>query len=67
MMTTQKHLKVKELVSVAHAAAAELPPEAALLMKEVAKRLDVTFVALSEAMDHRISLMAENEALRQQM
>lgn len=29
-----------------------------------AKRLDVTFIALSEAVDQRVSLMAENKILR---
>ncbi|MCS2152402.1 hypothetical protein MUU49_07390 [Scandinavium goeteborgense] len=61
----QQHMKVKELVAAAHAAAADLPPAAAHLMDEVATRLDVTFVALSEAMDQRVTLMAENETLRQ--
>ena len=60
----QQHMKVKELVATAHAAAAELPPAAQQLMREVATRLDVTFVALSEAMDQRVTLMAENEILR---
>ena len=60
----QQHMKVKELVAAAHAAAPELPPPAAKLMREVATKLDVTFVALSEAMDHRVTLMAENEILR---
>lgn len=60
----QQHMKVKELVAAAHAAAPELPPVAAQLMREVAIRLDVTFVALSEAMDQRVTLMAENEILR---
>jgi hypothetical protein len=61
----QQHLKVKELVAAARAAASDLPPTSAQLMHEVATRLDVTFVALSEAMDQRVSLMAENETLRQ--
>ncbi|CAH3339255.1 hypothetical protein AI2839V1_0309 [Enterobacter cloacae] len=33
-------------------------------MREVATRLDVTFVALTEALDQRVTLMAENEILR---
>ncbi|WP_449576939.1 hypothetical protein [Lelliottia nimipressuralis] len=60
----QQHMKVKELVAAAHAVATELPPASAQLMREVATRLDVTFVALSEAMDQRVALMAENEILR---
>lgn len=62
----QQHLKVKELVAAAHASASELPPAEACLMNEVATRLDVTFTALSEAMDQRVSLMAELKILRQE-
>jgi hypothetical protein len=58
------HMKVNELVAAARAAAPELPPAAAQLMREVATRLDVTFVALSEALDQRVTLMAENQILR---
>ncbi|NEG58224.1 hypothetical protein [Pantoea agglomerans] len=58
----QQHMKVKELVAAAHAAAPELPPAAAQLMREVATRLDVTFVALSEAMGQRDALAAEGAA-----
>ncbi|WNS38286.1 hypothetical protein MX657_01590 [Enterobacter chuandaensis] len=60
----QQHMKVKELVTAAHIAASDLPPAEAQLMREVATRLDVTFVALSEALDQRVTLMAENEILR---
>lgn len=60
----QQHMKVKELVAAARAIAPELPPTSAQLMREVATRLDVTFVALSEAMDQRVALMAEIEILR---
>ncbi|WP_277971903.1 hypothetical protein [Pantoea agglomerans] len=59
----QQHMKVKELVAAAHAAAPDLPPAAAQLMREVASRLDVTFVALSEAMVQRDALAAENAYL----
>lgn len=61
------HMKVKDLVNAAHTAAPELPPAAAKLMREVATRLDVTFIALSEAMDQRVALMAENEVIRNEM
>lgn len=60
----QQHMKVKELVAAARIAASDLPPAAAQLMREVATRLDVTFIALSEALDQRVPLMAENEILR---
>lgn len=60
----QQHMKVKELVAAARVAASDLPPAAAQLMREVATRLDVTFIALSEALDQRVTLMAENEILR---
>lgn len=60
----QHHMKEKELVAAARMAASDLPPAAAQLMREVATRLDVTFVALSEALDQRVTLMAENEILR---
>lgn len=45
------HMKVKELVAAAYAAAPDLPPEKAELMRNIASRLDVTFIALTEAMD----------------
>lgn len=61
------HMKVKDLVAAAHAVAPELPPAAAKLMREVATRLDVTFIALSEVMDQRVALMAENEVIRNEM
>jgi hypothetical protein len=49
------HMKVKELQ---HAAAPDLPPAAAQLMQDIASRLDVTFVALTEAMDQNTALAA---------
>ena len=52
------HVKVKELVAAAHAAAPELPPAAAQLMQDIASRLDVTFVALTEAMDQNTAMAA---------
>lgn len=52
------HLKVKDLVAAANAAAPDLPPAAAKLMRNIASRLDVTFVALTEAMDQNTALAA---------
>ena len=43
-----RRMKVKELVAEAFASVAELPPKHALLMREVATRLDATFAALKE-------------------
>ncbi|MCQ0567150.1 hypothetical protein L1C42_27520 [Klebsiella pneumoniae] len=51
------HMKVKELVAAANAAAPDLPP-AAQLMRDIASRLDVTFVALTEAMDQNTAMAA---------
>jgi hypothetical protein len=44
----------------------KLPPAEASLMREVATRLDVTFAALTESMDQRMSLDAEINHLRQE-
>lgn len=52
------HVKVKELVAAAYAAAPDLPPAAAQLMQDIASRLDVTFVALTEAMDQKTAMAA---------
>ncbi|HCB0441835.1 TPA: hypothetical protein MYN06_000762 [Klebsiella pneumoniae] len=52
------HVKVKELVAAAYAAAPDLPPAAAQLMQDIASRLDVTFVALTEAMDQNTAMAA---------
>ncbi|HDX8762311.1 hypothetical protein [Klebsiella grimontii] len=52
------HVKVKELVDAAYAAAPDLPPAAAQLMQDIASRLDVTFVALTEAMDQNTAMAA---------
>ncbi|HDX8335277.1 MULTISPECIES: hypothetical protein [Klebsiella/Raoultella group] len=60
------HVKVKELVAAAHAAAPELPPAAAQLMQDIASRLDVTFVALTEAMDQNTALSAMLGAAQKQ-
>lgn len=52
------HVKVKELVAAAYTAAPDLPPAAAQLMQDIASRLDVTFVALTEAMDQNTAMAA---------
>ena len=52
------HVKVKELVAAAYAAAPGLPPAEAQLMQDIASRLDVTFVALTEAMDQNTAMAA---------
>ena len=52
------HVKVKELVAAAYATAPDLPPAAAHLMQDIASRLDVTFVALTEAMDQNTAMAA---------
>lgn len=57
------HVKVKELVAAAYAASPDLPPAAAQLMQDIASRLDVTFVALTEAMDQNTALSAEIKRL----
>ena len=58
------HMKVKELVSAAYAAAADRPPAEAILLRALAARLDVTFVALTESIDRQMTLTAELESLR---
>ncbi|HGY5041179.1 hypothetical protein M9Y55_09155 [Klebsiella oxytoca] len=60
------HVKVKELVTAAYAAAPELPAAAAQLMQDLASRLDVTFVALTEAMDQNTALSAMLAATQKQ-
>ena len=60
-----RRLKVKELVAEAHASVAGLPPAQGQVMREVACRLDTTFVALTEAMDQLVTARAEIEQLRQ--
>lgn len=57
-------LKIKELVSAAHAAVAELPPTQAKLMREMATRLDVTYAALTESIERQTFLAAEIELIR---
>lgn len=60
------HVKVKELVAAAYAIAPDLPPAAAQLMQDIASRLDVTFVALTEAMDQNTALSAMLAAAQKQ-
>ena len=47
------HVKVKDLV-----ASQDLPPASAKLMRDTATRLDVTYAALTEAMDQNTALAA---------
>ncbi|EQB9979633.1 hypothetical protein ACY0K1_003430 [Enterobacter hormaechei] len=59
-----QRMKIKELVAAAYASLPELPPEKAQLIRELATRLDVTFAALTESLDQRMSLDAEINQLR---
>ncbi len=54
-----RRMKVKELVAKAHASVQELPPAQGQLMREVATRLDVTFAALTEALDQLVTARTE--------
>jgi hypothetical protein len=54
-------LTKEQLIAAAHAAAKYLPAASADIMKELANRLDVTSVALSEALEQRKALIVENE------
>lgn len=60
-----RRMKVKELVAEAHASVGGLPPAQGQLMREVTTRLDVTFAALTEAMDQLVTARAELDELRQ--
>ena len=60
------HVKVKDLVAAAHAASRGLPPAEAKLMRDVATRLDVTYVALTESMDINTAQCAEIAKLRKE-
>jgi hypothetical protein len=53
-------LTKEQLIAAAHAAAKYLPAASADIMKELANRLDVTSVALSESLEQRKALLAEN-------
>lgn len=59
------HVKVKDLVAAAYAASRGLPPAEAKLMRDVATRLDVTYVALTESMDINTALSADIAKLRE--
>jgi hypothetical protein len=50
-------LTKEQLIAAAHAAAKYLPAASADIMKELANRLDVTSVALSESLEQRKSLL----------
>jgi hypothetical protein len=56
-------LTKEQLIAAAHAAAKYLPAASADIMKELANRLDVTSVALSESLEQRKALLAENSVL----
>lgn len=58
------HVKVKDLVAAAYAASQGLPPAEAKLMRDIATRLDVTYVALTESMDINTALSADIAKLR---
>ena len=59
------HVKVKDLVAAAYAASQGLPPAEAKLMRDVATRLDVTYIALTESMDINTALSADIAKLRE--
>ncbi|HID5455649.1 TPA: hypothetical protein ACXEQK_004874 [Klebsiella pneumoniae] len=59
------HVKVKDLVAAAHAASQGLPPTEAKLMRDIATRLDVTYVALTESMDINTALSTDIAKLRE--
>lgn len=62
-----QHLKVKDLVAAAYVAVPTLPPAEAKLMREVATRLSVTFVALIESLELLKALTKERDDLKQQI
>ncbi|WP_333009910.1 hypothetical protein [Kluyvera sichuanensis] len=53
-------LKVKELVAKAHATVGDLPPAQRQIMTEVITRLDTVYVALTESIELRAAVVAEN-------
>ncbi|ECG8590446.1 hypothetical protein FNI11_11985 [Salmonella enterica subsp. salamae] len=57
-------MKIDELVAAAYAVAPNLPPATADLFRNLATRLDVTFAALKEAIEQRVSLDAEISILK---
>jgi len=60
------HMKITDLVMAGHEEAKNLPPAAATLMKNLAARLDVVFVALGESLDKNSALEAENLIFRKE-
>lgn len=57
-------LKVKELVAKAHTTVGELPPAQRQVMTEVITRLDTAFAALTESIELRAAVVAENAGLK---
>lgn len=53
-------LKVKELIAKAHACVGDLPPAQHQVMTEVITRLDTVYVALTESIELRAAVVAEN-------
>ncbi|MEQ6280956.1 hypothetical protein [Kluyvera huaxiensis] len=58
-------LKVKELVAKAHATVGDLPPAQRQVMTEVITRLDTVFAALTESIELRAAVVAENTHARE--
>lgn len=61
------NLSLTQLIRAARIAAKYLPTASAGLMNELATRLDVSSVALREAMAERSSLVAENVRLKAEL
>jgi len=61
----QPRMSREQLVNAARIAAKYLPVASAQLMNELATRLDVTSVALCEAMSQRKELATQNATLRE--
>lgn len=55
-------LTIKQLVHAAHHAARYLPKASAQLMRDLATRLDVLHVALSESLEQQKFLLAERDS-----
>lgn len=58
-------LKVKELIAKAHACVGDLPPAQRQVMTEVITRLDTVFAALTESIELRAAVVAENAHARE--
>ncbi|MEP8548796.1 hypothetical protein [Enterobacter mori] len=61
----QPRMTIEQLIEAARIAAKFLPVASAQLMNELANRLDITSVALCEAMAQRKELAEQNATLRQ--